>query len=165
MYEEGGKLGYWARYFYQLFKPHSDQYIGGVAAVRKMLEAGGAASGLATVLSLERSDLAVETLVLREKWDRLFKPWDRRQAKENLRLANALLKQALHRLQIDKDHLVDELGKIPSGSDGIRDNRLRKLSGRYRQLAACEDEIPYSLQRFGMQDRMTFHDFIWKPVG
>jgi hypothetical protein len=91
IYQEGGKLGYWARYFYRLFMTHSDLYIGGVAAVRKMLEAGGAASGLAAVLSLERPDLAVETLVLSEEWGHLFKPWDRRQAQENLRLAKALL--------------------------------------------------------------------------
>jgi hypothetical protein len=90
MYEEGGQLGYWARYFYQMFMPHCQRYIGGVAAVRKMLEAGGAASGLETVLEMERPDLAVETLVLGEKWSHLFKPWDRRQAQENMRLANAL---------------------------------------------------------------------------
>jgi hypothetical protein len=90
IYEEGGKLGYWAKYFYQSFTPHRQRYIGGVAAVRKMLEAGGAASGLATVLDLERPDLAVETLVLSEKWSHLFKPWDRKHAKENLRLAKPL---------------------------------------------------------------------------
>lgn len=90
LYEEGGKLGYWARYFYRLFMPSSDLYVGGIAAVRKMLEAGGAASGLAMVLEIERPDLAVETIVLSEKWSHLFKPWDQRQARENLRLANAL---------------------------------------------------------------------------
>jgi hypothetical protein len=91
LYEEGGRLGYWARYFYRMFMSHCDGYIGGVAAVRKMLEAGGAASGLEKVLHLKREDLAVETLVLSGKWDHLFKPWDRKQAKENLRYARALL--------------------------------------------------------------------------
>ena len=90
MYEEGGKLGYWARYFYQMFMPHCQKYIGGVAAVRRMLESGGAASGLATVLDLGREDLAVEKLVMSEKWGHLFKSWDRKQAQENLRLAKAL---------------------------------------------------------------------------
>lgn len=90
LYEEGGKLGYWARYFYRMFMPHCEGYIGGVAAVRKMLEAGGSASGLQEVLRLKRDDLAVETLVLSGKWDHLFKPWDRKQARENLRYARAL---------------------------------------------------------------------------
>jgi len=97
MYEEGGRLGYWARYFYQMFMPHCQRYIGGVAAVRKMLEAGGAASGLATVLGLGRRDLAVEMLVLSEKWGHLFKPWDRKQSEENLRLAEALRVQSSRR--------------------------------------------------------------------
>ena len=53
--------------------PHSDLYVGGVAAVRKMLEAGGAASGLAMVLELERPDLvATDTVAMslyRDSWN------------------------------------------------------------------------------------------------
>jgi hypothetical protein len=91
IYEEGGRLNppYWARRFYQLFTPSCQRYVGGVNAVRKMLDAGGQSSGLRTVIEQGRSDLAVETLVLSEKWSHLFKPWDRKKAQENLRLANA----------------------------------------------------------------------------
>jgi hypothetical protein len=91
IYEEGGKLNppYWARRFYQLFTPECQRYVGGVNAVRKMLEAGGLSSGLRTVIEPDRSDLSVETLVLSDEWGHLFKPWDRKQAQENLGLANA----------------------------------------------------------------------------
>jgi len=73
--------------------------------------------------------------------------------------------QAQHRLLIDKEHFVEELRKIPSSPERVRDSRLRKLAARYHHLKACDDEIPYSLQRFGMQDRMSFDDFIWELVG
>jgi hypothetical protein len=91
IYEEGGKLKppYWAKRFYQWFTPGCDRYVGGVNAVRKVLEAGGQSSGLKTVIEQGRPGLAVETLVLSEEWGHLFKPWDRKQAQENLRLANA----------------------------------------------------------------------------
>jgi hypothetical protein len=89
IYEEGGKLGYWAKRFYQMFTPGCQRYVGGVAAVRKVLEAGGATSGLTAVVHLGRQDLAVEELVLGERWGHLFKPWDCKQAQENLRIANA----------------------------------------------------------------------------
>jgi len=39
----------------------------------------------------------VEMLVLSEKWGHLFKPWDRKQAEENLRLAEALRVQSSRR--------------------------------------------------------------------
>jgi hypothetical protein len=32
IYEEGGKFGYWAKRFYQMFTPHCERYVGGVAA-------------------------------------------------------------------------------------------------------------------------------------
>lgn len=60
---------------------------------------------------------------------------------------------------------VEALRAIPSSPARVRDSRLRKLAMRYRDLKECNDEIPYSLQRFGMQDRMTFDDFIWELVG
>jgi hypothetical protein len=47
----------------------------------------------------------------------------------------------------------------------VRDSQLRKLAARYRHLKECGDEIPYSLARFGLRDRMTFDDFIWELVG
>jgi hypothetical protein len=66
---------------------------------------------------------------------------------------------------VDKEMFVDALREIPSGPDRVRDSRLRKLAAKYYHLKGCNDEIPYSLQRFGLPDRMSFDDFIWKLVG
>ena len=69
-------------------------------------------------------------------------------------------------VEVSKKHFVEALRGIPSGPARVRDSRLRKLAVQYRDdLKECNDEIPYSLQRLGMQDRMTFDDFIWEVVG
>lgn len=70
-----------------------------------------------------------------------------------------------HELEIYKGHFVAALRKIPSGPARVRDRQLRKLAYRYKDLKEFNDEIPYSLQRFGLPDRMTFDDFIWQLVG
>jgi hypothetical protein len=90
IYEECGKFGYWPKRFYQMIAPHCERYVGGVAAVRKLLEAGGSASGLIRLLDEDRLDLSIENLVLSPKWSHLFKPWDIKKAQENLRYAKAL---------------------------------------------------------------------------
>jgi len=91
IYEESGKFGYWPKRLYQMVVPHCERYIGGVAAVRKLLEvSGGEASGLVRLLDENRLDLSIESLVLSPNWSHLFKPWDIKRAQENLRYANAL---------------------------------------------------------------------------
>ena len=90
IYEECGKFGYWPRRFYQMIVPTCQRYIGGMAAVRKLLEVGGEASGLIRLLDEDRLDLSIEKLVLSPKWSHLFRPWDIKKAQENLRYANAL---------------------------------------------------------------------------
>ncbi len=58
----------------------------------KVMDAGADSSGLMRVLEAGREDLAVETLVLTDKWQHLFKPWDHEKARQNLRLAKARMK-------------------------------------------------------------------------
>ena len=55
----GRETGYWAGYFLRSVKQH-----GGVGAARRLLERGGVSKGLARLASLNRLDLAMETLVL-----------------------------------------------------------------------------------------------------
>jgi hypothetical protein len=94
LYEEGGRLNppYWARRFRQMFTPGCARYIGGVAAVRKVLDAGSDTSGLMTVLKAGREDLSVENVILSHDWEHLFKAWDHEKARQNLRLAKAKIK-------------------------------------------------------------------------
>jgi hypothetical protein len=74
IYKECGKFGYWPKRFYQMIAPHCERYVGGTAAVRKLLEVGGEASGLIRLIDENRLDLSIETLVLNPKWSHLFKP-------------------------------------------------------------------------------------------
>ena len=91
LYEECGRLNppYWAKRFYQMFTQSCARYIGGVAAVRKLLDADSETSGLIRVLEAGRENLSVEYLVLLPEWRHLFKPWDHEKARQNLRLAKA----------------------------------------------------------------------------
>ena len=63
----GRETGYWAGYFLRSVK----QY-GGVGAARRLLERGGVSKGLAKLASLDRLDLAMETLVLAPEYQPLF---------------------------------------------------------------------------------------------
>jgi hypothetical protein len=89
IYEECKTFNYYAMRFYQMITPGCQRYVGGVAAVRKLLDGGGT-SGLLRLLDEDRLDLAVEHVVLSPKWSHLFKPWDQKKAQENLRYASAL---------------------------------------------------------------------------
>jgi hypothetical protein len=88
IYDECKKFGYQASRFYQMITPDCQKYLGGVAAVRKLLDAP--TSGLLRLIDEGRIDLAIEHLVLSPKWSHLFKSWDQKKARENLRYANAL---------------------------------------------------------------------------
>ncbi len=87
MYKAGGSLNppYWARYFYQLFTPGCQRYIGGIKAVCRVMCAGGDSYGMQVVKQHGRLDLAVETVVLDPEWTHLFENSDRAMARHNLR--------------------------------------------------------------------------------
>ena len=84
LYIECGRLGYWARRWYQLFTPTCKNYIGGIRTVRKTLDTGGHSFGISKVREMKRLDLTVEALVLDPKWAHLFDENDRAKAHRNL---------------------------------------------------------------------------------
>jgi len=88
IYEECKTFNYYAMRFYQMITPGCQKYLGGVAAVRKLLDAP--TTGLLRLIDEGRLDLAVEHLVLDPSWSHLFKSWDQKKAQDNLRYANAL---------------------------------------------------------------------------
>jgi 5-methylcytosine-specific restriction protein A len=78
----GRETGYWAGYFLRSVKR-----LGGVGAARRLLERGGVSQGLARLASLDRLDLAMETLVLDPAYGPLFT--DEERAIATRRLAKA----------------------------------------------------------------------------
>lgn len=65
-------------------------------------------------------------------------------------------------IEISKELMVEALRKVPNGPARTRNRQLRKLVAQYRaDLENCNNEIPYSLARFGLRDRMSFNDFIY----
>jgi hypothetical protein len=84
LYLECGKLGYWARRWYQLFTPGCKNYVGGIRTVRKTLDTGGRSFGMSKVREMNRLDLTVEALVLDSKWKHFFDDSDRAKARRNL---------------------------------------------------------------------------------
>jgi 5-methylcytosine-specific restriction enzyme A len=80
----GRETGYWAGYFLRSVKRY-----GGVAAARRLLETEGVSKGLAKLATLERLDLAMETLVLQPTYQSLFTPEERTRAAERLEQARA----------------------------------------------------------------------------
>jgi hypothetical protein len=80
----GRETGYWAGYFLRSVK----QY-GGVGAARRLLERGGVSKGLAKLATLDRLDLAMETLVLDPAYALLFTAEERATAAGRLEAARA----------------------------------------------------------------------------
>ncbi|MBM4439054.1 MAG: hypothetical protein FJ027_01425 [Candidatus Rokubacteria bacterium] len=80
----GRETGYWAGYFLKSVK----QY-GGVGAARRALEREGISKGLAKLASLDRLDLAMETLVLDPAYGPLFTDDERAIAARRLAEARA----------------------------------------------------------------------------
>jgi 5-methylcytosine-specific restriction protein A len=85
----GRETGYWAGYFLKSVR----QY-GGVGAARKLLERGGVSKGLARLATLDRLDLAMETLVLDPAYVPLFTDDDRATAARRLAEARAAVARA-----------------------------------------------------------------------
>ena len=85
----GRETGYWAGYFLRSVKRH-----GGVGAARRLLERGGVSKGLARLASLERLDLAMETLVLDPAYALLFTDEDRAVAARRLEQARSAMARA-----------------------------------------------------------------------
>ena len=85
----GRETGYWAGYFLKSVK----QY-GGVGAARRLLERGGVSKGLARLASLNRLDLAMETLVLDPAYALLFTDDERAIAARRLEEARAATARA-----------------------------------------------------------------------
>jgi 5-methylcytosine-specific restriction protein A len=85
----GRETGYWAGYFLRSVK----QY-GGVGAARRLLERGGVSKGLAKLASLNRLDLAMETLVLDPAYATLFTDAERAIAGRRLDEARAAMARA-----------------------------------------------------------------------
>ena len=85
----GRETGYWAGYFLKSVK----QY-GGVGAARRLLERNGVSRGLAKLASLNRLDLAMETLVLDPAYALLFSDEERAIAARRLDEARSALARA-----------------------------------------------------------------------
>lgn len=80
----GRETGYWAGYFLRSVKRY-----GGVGAARRLLERGGVSKGLARLASLDRLDLAMETLVLDPAYAPLFTDEERAGATRRLEQARS----------------------------------------------------------------------------
>ena len=85
----GRETGYWAGYFLKSVK----QY-GGVGAAHRLLERNGISKGLAKLASLNRLDLAMETLVLDPAYALLFSDEERAIAARRLDEARSALARA-----------------------------------------------------------------------
>ena len=85
----GRETGYWAGYFLKSVKRY-----GGVGAARRLLERGGISKGLAKLASLNRLDLAMETLVLDPAYTILFTEDERAIATRRLEEARAAMARA-----------------------------------------------------------------------
>jgi 5-methylcytosine-specific restriction protein A len=75
----GRETGYWAGYFLRSVKAH-----GGVDAARRLLRKPGLSRGLLKLASLDRLDLAMESVVLREEFRGLFTEEERAMAERHL---------------------------------------------------------------------------------
>jgi 5-methylcytosine-specific restriction enzyme A len=84
----GRETGYWAGYFLRSVKAH-----GGVGAARRLLEKSGASKGLVKLASLDRLDLSMESVVLREEFRTLFTDDERAMAMLHLADARAAVAQ------------------------------------------------------------------------
>jgi len=69
-------MGFWAKRLHQKFSPGRKRYIGGVAAVRSVLYTKGSPAGLVFLQTHERTDLAIESLVMKPEWNNLFTDQD-----------------------------------------------------------------------------------------
>jgi len=87
LYFEWGRLGYWARRFYQKFSRHCKRYVGGIQAVRSVLPFQTA--GFIFLKEHGRLDLSVETLLLKPEWKGLFSDDDRAAARQKLSKAGS----------------------------------------------------------------------------
>ena len=83
LYQQWGALGFWAKRFHQKFSPGRKQYIGGVAAVRKVL-VGRRTGGFDFLREHDSLDLSVERLILKPEWKDLFCEEDRALARGRL---------------------------------------------------------------------------------
>jgi hypothetical protein len=82
-YRQWADLGYRASRFYQMFSPHCKRYVGGVAAVRLLLQKSGT-PGFAFLKEKNKLKLSVEALVANGDWDDLFTASDRSRAMSKL---------------------------------------------------------------------------------
>jgi hypothetical protein len=85
----GRETGYWAGYFLRSVKRH-----GGIGAARRLLQKAGLSKGLVRLASLDRLDLAMETLVLRADFQALFTDEERAAAAQRLADARAAAARA-----------------------------------------------------------------------
>jgi 5-methylcytosine-specific restriction enzyme A len=80
----GRETGYWAGYFLRSVKMH-----GGVGAARRLLDKRGVSKGLVKLASLDRLDLAMESVVLSDEFRALFTDDERARAAQHLADARA----------------------------------------------------------------------------
>lgn len=67
-----------------------------------------------------------------------------------------------HKTKTAQNDFVEALRQVPTAPRVTRDSQLRKLAEKYRPLLAnCSDDIPYSLERFGIHRAMNFDDFLY----
>lgn len=79
IYHVAASLGYRPTYFLQMVQQH-----GGVSAVKQLLNAPEAQSGLTKLWELGRLDISMEALVVQERWIPLFGDAERQAAWERL---------------------------------------------------------------------------------
>jgi hypothetical protein len=82
LYQQWGRLGFWARRLHQKFSPGRKNYVGGIAAVRSVLTGG--TLGFTFLKEHDRLDLSVENLILQPEWKQLFCDEDRSAARQRL---------------------------------------------------------------------------------
>ena len=79
IYVEASKLGYYPTRFRRMVEEH-----GGLAAAKRLLAGDAPSDGFERLWELDRIDLTVESLVLREPWRRLFADAELREAERRL---------------------------------------------------------------------------------
>jgi len=82
LYQEWGRMGFWAKRLHQKFTPGRKRYIGGIASVRSVLMSR--TDGFAFLKEHNSLRISVESLILEPRWKELFCDNDRELAQNRL---------------------------------------------------------------------------------
>jgi 5-methylcytosine-specific restriction protein A len=116
-YTKAGKeLGYWAHYFYRSLKNN-----GGLETAKRMLGKKlinpSYQKGFQTLLDAGRLDLSVESLVLEQRFRKLFTTQELAEAKQRL---NAIPEYAKRKIIIPQDNYPDDLADDQEFIEGAK---------------------------------------------